>query len=144
MGRQDLGPSSVQALGAQTHAKTRYCNHCHTQGHIEKDCRRKAAGEPRMASRAPRSADSLAQDGVLPGNSVAECAQDREVGSLLRDCGMLGTEADSSLTAAENVAMDWLEEADEEEEEQEISAPEPPQGLVPKPPTLSDELRFRR
>ena len=108
-----------------------YRNHCHIQGRVETASTKKGAGKPRKVGRAPRAADSLAQDGILPGDWVAECAQDREAGSLLHDCGMLGTEADFSLTAAEMGAMDWLEEADEAQEEQETSAPEPPRGLVP-------------
>ena len=68
---------------------------------------------------------------------MAECAQgasgDPACGFLLRKLGVLPSEHDFALGAADFGAMAWVEGADDEEmsEDEQMSAPETVEGIVP-------------
>ena len=85
--------------------ETRTCNHCQIKGHIERDCRKRLAGEPAKA-RPARSLEQGQQHLDQLNDQGWVQAADRGIGSLDRACGVL----DFELDANEFQQSEWIPE----------------------------------
>ena len=112
--------------------KDKVCDHCLYKGHISKNCRKKAAGEPatkrddrgRPIRSLEKGQDALDKLHRESGDEWVRETQDGELGCLERDIGCLDLDLcplgeDFGLDASELFAgEDWAEEDDEEDEEE--------------------------
>ena len=121
----------------------RVCRWCLKTGHVMKDCRAKQSGKPK----AVKGANSLERSHApAAADWYEDQRQDRDAGSLLRECGTL--ECDFELDGQEFGGQDWIEDDEEEYDEsfvpsagfphrvvQEIRPPA--NGFVPSGPRIT-------
>ena len=111
--------------------KDKVCDHCLYKGHIAKNCRKKAAGEPatkkddrgRPIRSLEKGQEVLDRLGRQSGEEWVRETQDGDIGMLERDAGCLDRclyplSEDFGLDASELFAEeDWVEESEDEDEE---------------------------
>ena len=94
--------------------ETRTCNWCQIKGHVEADCRNKAAGKPRREKGAGKGRPMKSLESWAAGQDdwvreSQESGRDRDLGNLERSCRTF----DADLQLEELLGDEWVDEEEE-------------------------------